>query len=639
MKLNKQQTDAVECPACHALVDSGAGTGKTATIIGRAAYLIKTGVKPERILMMAFTRRAAKEMTGRLDKKIGSSAGKIMAGTFHHFCLYWIRRMAKFFGLEEATVIDRDDQSQLMKLARAEHKIEDTIFPQAKELCNFYSYARNTNQSIRGYLEKFTDYDENTITTIIKVFDGYEKRKRLNKYLDFDDILFHFADRLHKNPDLRKRLRGYYDHILVDEMQDTNPIQWRILDGLRDPAVLFCVGDPAQSIFAFRGADFENVNSFSERIHDSNILRLEMNYRSTQEILDLSNWLLEQAPLNYNKKLQAHRGRGIKPKLIDFESDIDEGKWVAKDLIARHETGASWKDHMIITRTAYASRPVEAAMIEKEIPYRFVGGTSFLQAAHMKDLLCLIRAAISNLDELAWIRYLTLWPRIGDVTAHRLINKIRQLKTPKEVMKCLENEKKTVPEIVKGIELVLEYWNSPSIAIKNAANFLSPILENKYDRWENRKKDFDLMVRLTRNFKSLPSVIETYTLDPISSTEAERLEKEDIVTLITAHSAKGTEAPVCYLIRVEPGIYPHVRSFGDKNAEEEERRVLYVAMTRAMNELIITRSCTRYGRLVFHGGFTAYNSNNRTAYFLENVPDSFVDMEAIGFDTNRFSDY
>jgi DNA helicase-2/ATP-dependent DNA helicase PcrA len=364
-----------------------------------------------------------------------------------------------------------------------------------------------------------------------------------------------------------------------------------------------------------------------------------MNYRSTQEILDLSNWLLEQAPLNYNKKLQAHRGRGIKPKLIDFESDLDEGRWVAEDLIARYETGASWKDHMIITRTAYASRPVEAAMIEKEIPYRFVGGTSFLQAAHMKDLLCLIRAAISNLDELAWIRYLTLWPRIGDVTAHRLINKIRQLKTLKEVMKCLENEKKIVPEIVKGIELVLEYWNSPSIAIKNAANFLSPILENKYDRWENRKKDFDLMVRLTRNFKSLPSVIETYTLDPISSTEAERLEKDDLVTLITAHSAKGTEAPVCYLIRVEPGIYPHVRSFGDKNAEEEERRVLYVAMTRAMNELIITRSCTRYGRLVFHGGFTAYNSKNRTAYFLENVPDSFVDMEAIDFDTNRFSDY
>jgi DNA helicase-2/ATP-dependent DNA helicase PcrA len=639
MKLNKQQIAAVKSQICHVLVDSGSGTGKTETITGRAAYLIETGVKPERILMMTFTRRAAREMIDRLSRETGPGAKKIMAGTFHHFCLYWIRRMSKLFGLDAATVIDRDDQLQLMKLARAEHTIKGMIFPKAKELCDLYSYARNTNQSIKGYLKKFTEFDEDTIRAIKKVFADYEKRKDINRYLDYDDILFHFAKRLHEDPVIRKRLRGYYDHILVDEMQDTNPLQWSILDGLRDPAVLFCVGDPAQSIFAFRGADFKNVNSFSERIPDSKILRLEKNYRSTQEILDLSNWLLGQSPLNYKKRLKAHRGRGIKPKFIDFESEFDEAGWIADDLIARYETGASWKDHMIITRTAYASRAVEAAMIEKKIPYRFIGGTSFLQAAHIKDLLCLIRATASHHDELAWVRYLTLWPRIGDVIANRLITKMRQQKTLKDALKCLKNEKNIVPKIIEGIDLVLEHWDSPSKAIKKAAGFLSPILECKYERWENRKKDFDLMVKLAGNFKSLLSIIETYTLDPISTTEAERLKKDDIVTLITVHSAKGTEAPVCYLIRVEPGMYPHVRSIGDENTEEEERRVLYVAMTRTMNELIITRTCTRYGHLAFHGGFTAYNNRNRTAYFLDNVPDSLVDTDAIGFDTNRFSDY
>ncbi len=454
---------------------------------------------------------------------------------------------------------------------------------------------------------------------MLNVFTEYKQRKQLNRYLDFDDILYHFGKKLHEDPSIRKQLRSRYDHILVDEMQDTNPLQWLILVGLKDPAKLFCVGDDAQSIYAFRGADFSNVHSFKDRIPDSVVLKLEDNYRSTQGILDVSNWVLKESPLKYNKKLKAQRGAGIKPLLVNFDSDLDEAKWIAENLIERHEAGSLWNEHMILTRTAWGSRSVEAMLIEKNIPYIFIGGTSFLQTAHVKDLLCLVRAAASGNDELAWIRYLTLWPRIGDVTASRLILSMKETGTMDEALDQLSGKlKKDQQKIVVGPQTILKYWDEPPKALRAGASFLEPILSEKYDKWDLRKKDFDLLVRLAKRYRSLMRFIEIYTLDPITSTAASRLETHDVVTLITVHSAKGTESPVCYVIRVEPGMYPHIRSVGAEDEEEEERRILYVAMTRAKNELILTRS---EGRRSF-----AYSYGDAAeAYFLSDVPDKLVE--------------
>jgi DNA helicase-2/ATP-dependent DNA helicase PcrA len=339
--LNKNQRIAAEHDENHILVLAGAGTGKTLTIIARAEYLINKGVEPRRILLLTFTRRAAKEMIDRLYMDIGSTAKEVLTGTFHHFCLLTMRRMPEKFEIKEYTVIDRDDQIALMKLARAGYIKKGDIFPRAAKLVNIYSYARNTNMSVMEYLEKYSDYDRIISKKIYKVFIAYEKRKYLSRYLDYDDILYRFARRLHEDASIREKLRGLYDHILVDEMQDTNPLQWLILDGLRDPAKLFCVGDDAQSIYAFRGADFKNVHSFKKRVPGSVILKLEDNYRSTQEILNLSNWLLRQSSLSYNKNLRAQRDKRGKPLLIDFESDLDEAKWITEDLIKRHKTNSS----------------------------------------------------------------------------------------------------------------------------------------------------------------------------------------------------------------------------------------------------------------------------------------------------------
>jgi len=632
MDLNEQQRSAVVHEGGHVLVLAGAGTGKTRTIIARAAHLLREGTPAPRILMLTFTRRAAREMTHRLRQLVGDASQGMTAGTFHHFCLRSMRRWPKAFGVEQATVIDRDDQTSLMKLVRGQvvAKGEQRGFPKAAQLVNLQSYARNTNRPLREYLEAHTEFDEETMDRLGRVFAGYRQRKEHNGYLDYDDILHRFAATLRREPEVRKRLRARYDHVLVDEMQDTNPLQWLILDGLRDPATLFCVGDDAQSIYAFRGADFRNVHAFTERVPGSQVLKLERNYRSTQPVLDLANWLLSGSKLDYGKQLQAHRGSGERPRLLDFDNPYDEARWIAEDLIERHETGAPYGDHMILTRTAWGAREMEAELVARDIPYQFIGGTSLMQSAHVKDLLCMARAAIGHRDELAWARYLTLWPGIGDVTAARLIASMAGCGDDRDAADVLRRHGKVKAALVDGTDAIRRHAGKPSRAIGTAARTLVPLLKKRYDRWDSRKRDLDLLVQLATRHRSLASFLETYALEPVYATSERAPEDRDAVTLITVHSAKGAEAPVCYLIRAEPGVYPHSRSLGDEDAEEEERRILYVAMTRAQDDLILTRTNDRFGRTVFWGGHRAQHAAGDASYLLDDLPDGLVDAAQRG---------
>jgi DNA helicase-2/ATP-dependent DNA helicase PcrA len=636
VNLNPEQEMAVKFEGQHLLVLAGAGTGKTRTLIERAGHLINSGCEAKKILLLTFTRRAANEMTNRLRLSVGEIASNIMAGTFHRFCLAYMRRWGRHFGVSDFNVIDRDDQSQLMKIVRAQYVEQGKQFPKASTLVNLFSYARNTNQSVEKYLTQFTKYDEKTVEQLARVNESYEQRKYSRGYLDFDDILFLFAKALNENAEIRERVRGLFKHILVDEMQDTNPLQWLILDALRDPAKLFCVGDDAQSIYAFRGADFQNVHAFTERIPGSETLKLTVNYRSTQEILDVSNWLLGQASLNYGKELLAHRGDGPKPQLIDFLSDYDEARWLANDLVDRHESGAAWADHMILARTASCARMTESALLEKKIPYIFIGGTSLMQSAHVRDLFSLLRAALYIDDELAWVRYLTLWPRVGDRTATKAIDLASSSNSLREAYHGLDQLFDNMPHIIDAPREIRKSKNDPHIAVQQAVFYLTSLLMKKYERWEAREKDFDLLIRLSMQFSSLESFIETYTLDPISTSLVEQPQEEDMLKLVTVHSAKGTEAQVVYIIQAQPGIYPHARSLGDLQDEEEERRILYVAMTRARDELIMTRSGGRFAAPNLHGGAIGGNSFEGTVYFLGDIPEGLVDQNIEGF-SNAFS--
>lgn len=603
--LNDNQRAAATFAGTHALVLAGAGTGKTRTIIARAGHLIHIGVPADRIQVLTFTRRSSKEIVERVKVGLGDRADGLNASTFHTWCMTLIRRMPKLFGCIGHNVIDREDQLQLLKRLRGSAKSKS--IPTAGMLCDIYSFARNTRSSLTKTLEHHYEDCLPVKPNIADVIRAYEAKKRERRYLDYDDILDVVATVFKQDATIRDYISQQYDHLLVDEMQDTNPLQWDLLEPLSVRVKLFCVGDDAQSIYGFRGADFRNVHSFSERIVDSVTLRLEQNYRSTQEILDLSNWLLAQSPVEYNKRLVAVRGNGHLPELLTFESEWDEARWIADDIARRREEGVEWTQHMILTRSNFAARAVETTLLARNIPYRFIGGTALLASAHVRDLLSLLRVVANPLDELAWMRYLTLWPNIGDVSANHVIEKFPITADVSAYIEVLNNDEKLPTECKLAFANVAAMADNIGNAYEAAKHALWPILEHAYAHdWEKRRRDFDLVEKLVKRHTSILAFIEEYLLDPVSTTDLARSENDDAVTIITIHSAKGTEKPVCYVINVSPGSYP-IRHAIDKTDEvEEERRVLYVALTRAQDELILTR---RRNVLRASEQYPAFNDN------------------------------
>ncbi len=588
-ELNDSQRHAATAPATHTLVLAGAGCGKTKTIIARAAYLISSGTRPERIQILTFTRRSASEIVERVRLTIGDSSKGLRASTFHTWCTSLLHRNPIAFGFKSFTIIDRDDQLQLFRILRG--KKAKAQFLTAAELCDLYSYARNTRSSLdKALLKKFPNFhpQKEHIATVMK---HYEERKRARNYFDYDDILDIVARGIAQYPDVCAWIGSQYDHILVDEMQDTNPIQWELLQPLTNFAKLFCVGDDAQSIYGFRGADFRNVHSFKERVPGALVLKLEDNYRSTQEILNISNWLLSRSEVPYGKRLRAIRGDGVIPKIHTFSCEWEEGRWIAEDLEKRKADGSTWSRHMILVRSSFIARTVEAALLAKEIPYIFIGGTKLLEAAHVKDVLSALRVTANHQDEIGWMRYLILWNGLGEVTAAKIANEILQHSDLDETLRHLAMQQKIPPLLIEIIKTIQKLDGQIPEIIKTVAAMMNNILSEKYKNqdWEKRRRDFDFVAKLAKKHRSILEFIEEYVLDPAYSSELSRKQNEDVVQIITIHSAKGTEREVCYIQNVSAGQYPSTFSIGNLDDIEEERRVLYVALTRAKDELIITR--------------------------------------------------
>jgi len=634
IKLNSQQKAAAQYrgSARNLLIMAGAGCGKTRTIIARASYLIGSGADASRILMMTFTNRAAREMKMRLKSEVGPVSNKVQAGTFHAFCLKIMRRIPNSFGIQGLNVIDVDDQNALMSLVRRRRlgkkgKEISKLVPRAAELIKNYSYCRNTCQEPMEYLNHHSEMSQEYIRLCSEMFAEYQKMKLERGYLDFDDLLEVFGRVLEQKATLRKDLAKLFDECLVDEMQDTNPLQFRILQQFsREGVRLFCVGDPAQSIYRFRGANFEHVYLFDELFQNSKILMLSKNYRSYQEILNLSNWLLNQSPLDYKNQLVAHRGHaGIIPELIDFDSKFEESSWIADKIMERSESDTRLRDMMVLVRTAFDAKPIEAEFIQREIPYRFIGGTSLTKSAHVRDILALLRLGRSADDDLAWMRYMQLWPGIGPKTAEKIVSAIIESHS-NDVLEVLSERMGPGHPAATGYKNLIDASSTPPKAVDSAIQTLSSVLESRYDRWHLRQKDLELLATIAGRYQSLEQFIEAFTLEPMTNTQIDSLEVEDAITLITVHSAKGTEAPVCFVAGAKPGTYPHIRSFGELESEEEERRVLYVAMTRAKNELFITRSTD------YRSGFWVMNSPTEgEEYFLADVPQDLVDHRFEGW--------
>jgi len=605
--LNESQQTAVTHGDGHALVLAGAGTGKTTTLLARAKELLRRGVRPDELILVTFTRRATREIRERLTHDLGDTSSQIRVGTFHRICLDLMRLEPDAFDMRAFTVIDEDDREQLMRLARGavlpnDQSDKSNLLPKASQLVQWYSYARNANIPISVYLQTQKLFEDAQLALVLSVYSEYDQRKANARYLDYDDILWRCAAILTQRKDIRDRIVSRFRHVLVDEIQDTSKLQWLLLHALRQKAQLFCVGDDAQSIYAFRGADFATVHHFDQLVKGGTVYRLTDNYRSTQEILDISNWLLAQSPLPYNKKLAAVRGMGPTPLLVECDDDLGQGQWVAGDIQRRRATGVPWQSMTVLVRTAYAARAIEAALIEQAIPYVFMGGTSLLKAAHVRDLLALLRVVINQRDEVAWMRYLTLFKGIGDRTAERWIQQIAACSDLSQVTTFLYRAKPEPQGPAMPVMHVLSGEQTPVAVVQAALDAMTPLLSVKYqfEQWEQRVRDLELLVRVAERFRSLDAFVEEFVLDPLHASQF--APPDDAVVISTVHAAKGTECDVVYLARADIGQYPH--SMAKDEAEvEEERRVLYVALTRAKDELIIVRSPELIGTWGVHYTF------------------------------------
>ena len=622
-ELNPHQRAAATFASKHALVLAGAGTGKTKTIVARAAHLITQGTPAHRIHILTFTRRAASEIVQRVKLHLGEQAAGLRASTFHTFCMSLIRQAPNLFGVKGYSVIDRDDQIQLFRMIRGGVIKKGERFATAAEICNIYSYARNTGKSLSDTLvEQYPEFLASK-EKFAEIMSAYQARKHTRKYLDYDDILDVVVQAMKQSEDTAQWIAGHFDHLLVDEMQDTNPLQWQILAPLKSLCVLFCVGDDAQSIYKFRGADFNNIHSFSERVPSSTIFKLTENYRSTQEILDVSNWLLDQSPLKYNKRLEAVRGSGVLPQLHNFRNEWEEAGWITGDILQRrNEVGDKWNEHMILTRSAFGARAMESALLAAEIPYVYVGGTKLLESAHVRDMLSLVRIIGNPSDELAIIRYLTLFHGVGEVTANHAVEAMLAAESLSDAIVVLKDQKKIPLDAAKGIEAVAKSLNNVAGAIREAGKTLEKVFETKYQNqdWPKRRRDFTMVEKLAEKHTSILSFIEEYMLDPVHTTQIDHDSTQDVVTLITIHSAKGTECKTCYLLNAGPGAFPSRLDLGSADDVEESRRTLYVALTRAKDNLLVTR------RTLNQWATAEVSDPDIEGYFFNTLPDGLFEL-------------
>jgi len=651
--LNDSQRRAATFEGKHLLVLAGAGTGKTKTIVARAEYLLNNGVEPNKIAIVSFTRKSAREIAERLKLSVSGNMNKnaITGKTFHSWCNEIMHQYPEHFPHHSFTPLDEDDRLSAFALAIGRNLKDSTTEKIKKEtVAAVYSYAVNTLCSLTDaifhiryvnsdkddeQIKKRVEEDKLIIAPIIKKYIEYKKKRR---YMDYDDMLNVVAQVMEKNESVRTTVTTRYVHVLVDEMQDTNPLQYKLLRCFTEKSHLFCVGDDAQSIYAFRGADFKTIHSFVDAVPQSELQKLELNYRSTQEILDLSNWVLAQSPLNYNKNLTADRGKGEKPQLIHIEDDWEEADTVTDTILQTLADGGTYSDSMVLGRSGWSLSKVEGACLTKKIPYVKLGGTSLMQSAHVRDVVSAMRIAANIYDEIAWIRYLQLWQHIGTATAAKIITEIITLDNFEQMMYRLQLSgfKGLNADVLNTLKNIRKFINNPSKAMHEAVNQMKETLEKKYsEEWSYRAADFEVLQEVAKGTGTITEFITEYVLDPKAETTFKfgKETEEDVVTLSTIHSAKGLEAKTVHVLNVNPYNYPSPRTLkqgGD--AVEEERRCLYVALTRAKDRLYLYRF-TRS----LHTQSSENDKEQANLYFLNGLPTDLVTIKINGREQKDFT--
>jgi DNA helicase-2/ATP-dependent DNA helicase PcrA len=590
------------------LILAGAGTGKTNTLAHRTAHLVLNGVDPARILMLTFTRRAAQEMIRRTQtivSEVLADRGKmgdrsvltrmLWSGTFHSVGNRILRLFAKQLGLDPAyTVLDRADAADLMDVIRHEQGLssKDKRFPRKDACLAIYSYRINTRLSLKQTLEEQFPWVVEWEQDLTRLYREYVGRKQKNNVLDFDDLLLYWHAMM-KNPGLATSLGGNFDHVLVDEYQDTSALQGEIIQALKpDGNGVTVVGDDAQAIYSFRAAAVENILGFAERYKPkADMVVLSQNYRSTQPILDAANALMSEGSRQHRKTLMGLRQATQKPNYVTLEDAQAQAEYIVGKLLATREVGGSLKRHAILFRSSHHSDVLELELAKRNIPFVKYGGLKFLEAAHVKDLLSILRWVDNPRNAVAGFRVLKLLPGFGPANAKQALDYFEAQSLSVKSLAAFEAPQAGKMDWKRFCTLI-EKLADPGTPWPGQAGLVrewyKPQMERLYESAFSRLGDLEQLEKLSSQYPTRERFLTELTLDPPAVTgdqSGSATKDEEYVVLSTIHSAKGQEWDYVYVLNVADGNFPSEFAAGKPELQEEERRLLYVAMTRARNEL------------------------------------------------------
>jgi DNA helicase-2/ATP-dependent DNA helicase PcrA len=610
--LNDEQRAVVGAGAGPALIIAGAGSGKTRTVTYRVARLIEAGVAPGRIMLVTFTNRAAREMLGRVESLLGQTARSVWGGTFHSIANRILRRHAVSLGYENNySILDSEDARELVDACVDEAAIDTKArrFPKGEVLADMFSYATNTDTPLEQIIAGKYPHFEPLSQQIKRVDHLYQARKLERNAMDYDDLLVNWKRLMAEKQDIAAIYQEQFQHALVDEYQDTNALQAEIVDLVAEKhRNLMVVGDDAQSIFGWRGANFANIYQFKDRYPDAQIYRLETNYRSTPEILMLANASVSNNRKQFPKNLQAVRpSRNFQPALIPARDVEQQAAFVAARILELRDEGVPLDEIAVLYRSHFHALELQLELTRRGIPYEVRSGVRFFEQAHIKDVTAYLRLVVNPRDELAWKRVLKLIPKIGNATASRVWERLAYATEPLALVRAddfASNLPKNVAPGWREFAELIKNLTTPE-TIHNPAKQIELVLDQGYAEYlqatyenaEAREEDLRQLAKFAERFESVDAflselaLINTERFSPPGATTGEDVvmggDEDEKLALSSIHQAKGLEWRVVFLIWAADGRLPSARSLRDAEGEEEERRLFYVALTRAKDELYV----------------------------------------------------
>jgi DNA helicase-2/ATP-dependent DNA helicase PcrA len=611
-ELNDEQFRVVTSQPKAALVVAGAGTGKTRTITYRVAYLIEQGVAPARIMLSTFTNRAARLMLQRVEALTGSqNVHRVWGGTFHRIANLTLRRHAISLGYDSSySILDSEDARDFLSVCIEEAAIDTKSkrFPKPEVLHDIISYATNTDQPVPEVIVRRYPWFEPLSGQIQLIDRLFHERKRERNVMDYDDLLLNWKRLLIEKPEVANIYTDQFQHILVDEYQDTNKLQAEIIDLLAAKhRNVMVVGDDAQSIFAWRGAEFTNIYEFPKRYPEAEVYKLETNYRSTPEILDLANVSIAGNRRQFPKVLKpARKSKGFKPALVPCRDVDQQAVFIASRILDLRDEGTPLEEAAVLYRSHYHCLELQLELTRRGIPYRVQSGTRFFEQAHLKDVISFLRIVTNPRDELAWKRVLKLIPSVGNATANKIWAQIAYSAEPlalvrREDFAARPRRGNAWEEFIKLLEELVSDVNrqNPSRQIELILERgYTEHLQNNFENYEARLEDIKQLALFARRYESTEAFLSELALltterfgaptDVTAEDVVEGGEDDELLTLSSIHQAKGLEWKAVFMIWAAEGKFPSPRALRDNEGEEEERRLWYVGLTRAAEELYLT---------------------------------------------------